>query len=98
MIEFACDGTNGYVKLYKRFAVHIYIRAWICEIIRTGDLKQAFAVHGVIQFTCHDTNGYFTFFGEVLSTCLFLWGHELGKSLRLFRLQRSFLQIKINFS
>ena len=33
-----------------------------------------------------------------LSTNLFLWGHELANSLRLFKLQRSFLQIIINFS
>ena len=29
---------------------------------------------------------------------MFLWGHELAKSFLLFRLQRSFLQMIVNFS
>ena len=35
---------------------------------------------------------------KVLRTSLFLWGHELDNSLRLFKLQRFFLQIIMNFS
>ena len=29
---------------------------------------------------------------------MFLWGHELANSFLLFRLQRSFLQMIVNFS
>ena len=46
MIEFTCHDTDSYVTLrYTRdfWYISIYMRAWICEIIQAGDLKQAFA-------------------------------------------------------
>ena len=47
----------------------------------------------------YDLGDYVIYFIiKFLRRYLFLWGHELANSFLLFRLQRSFLQMIVNFS
>ena len=49
-----------------------------------------------IQSACYKRLRYFI--TKFLSRYLFLWGHELASSFRLFRLHKFFLQMITNFS